>query len=169
MSSIKLLCGLPGSGKSTLIKHFKDAYIICPDEIRFDVLQVQFDASKEEFVWRASKLIYKKILNVAKKHNIDIVIDCTNLNIQHRNKWTLFALEFKIPVDCYIFNIPIDVCFERNENRKMVVPKDVIKKMSNNFQPPTYSEGFRNIYLVDKKHSIKRFLWAKSLNELLIN
>ena len=48
------------------------------------------------------------------------------------------------------FDVPLEVCLERNRNRLRQVPEDVMQKMAANLEPPTLEEGFTRIVRVRK-------------------
>ena len=45
-------------------------------------------------------------------------------------------------VNVIYFNVPVEVCIERNKRRegRAQVPEDVIRSMANSFTPPTFKE-----------------------------
>jgi predicted kinase len=49
------------------------------------------------------------------------------------------------------FDVPLDVCLERNQRRQRVVQEDVMRKMAGKLKPPTFEEGFSKITVVRVK------------------
>ena len=83
-----LMCGIPGSGKSTWIreheKYFEPSYkVISRDEIRFSMLGENDDYfSKEKEVWDE----YVKQAKDSLSKNDDTILDATHLNEASRTK-----------------------------------------------------------------------------------
>ena len=49
------------------------------------------------------------------------------------------------------FDVPVEVCLERNQRRERVVAEDVMRRMAAKLRPPTFEEGFAKITLVRVK------------------
>ena len=142
-----LLCGCPGSGKSTWVKeqlNKKEGVWCSRDAVRFSQLRdcdEYFDKEASVFdTW--INQINQAIEN--KKGPLNIYVDATHLSEKARNK-VLDRLNLKhvdiIPVS---FLIPLSICFERNDKRegRAVVPRSVIRKMYYSYKPPTYKEKY---------------------------
>ena len=137
--TIYLLCGLPGSGKSTWAKArktWRDAYV-SRDEVRFAIVKENEQYfSKEEEVFNT---FIDKIIKKMKTHST-IYIDATHLSEKARNR-VLDRLPLSnvdiIPVNFYI---SLDTCCYRNDLRsgRAHVPTSAICKM--NFIPARFNE-----------------------------
>lgn len=141
-----VMCGVPGSGKSTWIKNRSadTNYIHCSrDKIRFSLLKDKDNYFTNEtlvfnlWVKEINKAIQDKIKN--------IYIDATHLNEKSRNK-ILNKLNLNEEVDIIPVNfiIPLNVCLERNTKRsgREYVPEDVIKNMFKSFKPASHNEKY---------------------------
>ena len=49
------------------------------------------------------------------------------------------------------FDVPLDVCLERNSKRDRSVSEDVMRKMGDRLKPPIFEEGFTKITVVRVK------------------
>ena len=141
LKCLYLLCGIPGSGKSTWAKQrVAEGCIWCSrDEIRFSLLQEGEDYFSHED--EVIHLWYKKI-NEALAAGHDVIVDATHLSAKAR-KNTLHHLNLKdVGVVPVYFNIPLETCLERNAKRegRARVPDSVIKNMSNGLTAPTEAE-----------------------------
>lgn len=142
-----LLCGVPGSGKSTWIrKQVQDtAYeckIISRDEIRFSMLNdedeyfAKEDAVFEEFI--------RQIQEAIDGTPQAIFIDATHLNEKGRNK----VLDLLNLENCKLypvsFEMPLDVCLSQNAQRtgRARVPQSVVKRMFYQYVPPKDGEKY---------------------------
>lgn len=125
-----LLIGISGSGKSTYInKNFDKKYVICPDEIRRSLGNIN-DMTNNGEVWKLTKSIMQGKLNTHGK----VVLDATNVN-----KWLRiqFMSQFNgCHKEAIFFPIEVDVAIERvNRDIKSGiarsdVPENVIRKQA---------------------------------------
>lgn len=143
--SLFLMCGTPGSGKSTWIKsqteNMKYPYaIVSRDAIRFSMVNEDEEYfSKEDAVFEEFIKQIRSALAIC-----DVVFaDATHLTEKSRNK-TLDRLNLK-DVDVYPvnFDLPESVCLDQNENRKgtrAYVPRSAIRRMHTQYVAPTDGE-----------------------------
>jgi len=142
-NKLYIMCGIPGSGKSTYAKtYLTNTLYVSRDEIRFKLVKEDEDYfSKENEVF--DTFIAK--INEGLRQSLDVVADATHLNSKSRLK-LLACLELdktKTEVIVIVMNTPLSICLEHNENRKgtrSYVPREVIKKMSYAFRIPNYEE-----------------------------
>lgn len=150
-----LMCGIPGSGKSTWIqnhiKSFSDhTTIISRDKIRFSLLKEEdLYFSKEKEVWKE----YISQIIVALNFNEDIILDATHLNEASRSK-ILRALKDNlknVQINAIVINTPFPQALKQNNLRKgrEFVPESVIHRMSFQMTIPTIEEGFDEIYIYE--------------------
>ena len=152
MKKIYLLCGIPGSGKSTWVKNYLDdnSIWISRDLIRFSMV-----SEKEEY-FSKEKEVFKefiKQINVAiRNNNIEnIYIDATHINEVSRDK-TLSKIAIKDVDELNIvyFNTSLETCISRNTRRlgRECVPESVIINMYKNFTHPEKDTKYtyNNIY-----------------------
>ena len=77
-------------------------------------------------------------------------IDATNLVREQRRDFIEVAQRRNCSIEALFFDVPLEVCLERNRNRLRQVPEDVMQKMAANLEPPTLEEGFTRIVRVGK-------------------
>lgn len=135
-----VLCGLPGSGKSTYTKKmWGDSHVvICADEFRKVYTGKDFDLSAEHMV----HLMVSTTVEVLLRRSMPVVIDMTSLTIKSRRKWIDLARRCGAPVRCVWMDVATSVCLERNAHRERKVPADVTDAMAKRFIPPLEGEGF---------------------------
>lgn len=161
-----ILCGVPGSGKSTFAKTFKDepnVTWISRDTIRFNLIGENAYFSKEQEVYNT----YCSSIVNAIKGNADIVIaDATHLNPKSRQKLISRLTEVisMVEVIAIDFKETLNTCLERNALRvgRERVPEDRVTSMYYTFVAPnlrlerylnqhwTIEDG--NITIVRKRH-----------------
>lgn len=128
-----LLCGCPGSGKSTFSKEFvknnKEYYRICRDDMRLMFSQSQFlDKTGEEIITQFTEDV---VLDLLLYYGKNVILDQTNCKLSYIQKWESYTSNIKIK----LFDESLDVLLERNNNRTTdKVPEEVIKNMYKNLQ-----------------------------------
>lgn len=147
MNKIVLVCGLPGSGKTTWIKREmkknERSIHISRDEVRFSLLKeddAYFAKEKEVF-----KLFINKIQSAINNNDLyTIYIDATHLNKKSRNKVLKnLKLNDNDLTEIVWFNVPLKTCIARNEQRtgRALVPVDSILNMFESLEEPTPDEA----------------------------
>ena len=159
IKNLFILVGVSGSGKSTLAKkitkEFKTSFkIISRDEIRFSMVAENEEYfSKENEVWE--KFITQIKEDLEKWSVEEVYVDATHLNIASRSK-LLRALGDSlkgVEVNAIWFDLPVETCLERNENRKgtrAYVPRSAIRRMHCSMTEPQLEEGFNKVYIITR-------------------
>lgn len=144
--------GVPGAGKSTYFKTFtrfnKPVPVVSRDEIRFSIV-----SETEPYFSKEDEVVKKFIaqINTALKHT-DVVADATHLT-QKARKTLLSKITTEHSTVAVYFNVPLEVCLERNVKRKgtrSYVPESVIKEMHSKLQEPNFDEGFDQIIYTER-------------------
>ena len=78
-------------------------------------------------------------------------VDATNLSPRERKQWIGMARSFGYEVQAVFFDVPLEVCLERNRKRERVVSEEVMRNMAQRLKPPTFDEGFSKIVMVRVK------------------
>jgi predicted kinase len=144
---VVLAIGLPGSGKSSWFKR----HSITP--LSSDMLRsLLFDDPTEQ---RFQDLIFSNLRSMLKArliaHRPLNYVDTTNLTPHDRHSWIKLAKDFGFEVQAVFFDVPLEVCLERNQKRERVVPEDVMRRFAEKLKPPTFEEGFSKITVVRVK------------------
>ena len=144
---VVLAIGLPGSGKSSWFKRHKIT------ALSSDLLRaLLFDDANEQ---RFQDLVFSNLRSMLKARLIArrplSYVDATNLTPQERHGWIKLAKDFQYDVQAVYFDVPLEICLERNQKRSRVVGEDVVKRLSAKLKPPTFEEGFTKITVVRVK------------------
>lgn len=157
MANLILVCGLPGSGKSTYLSKFEhniNCTVVSRDKIRFSLLQEgEPYFSHEEDV---CKNFWNQI-NEGLAANKNVYVDQTSLNPESRSYLLKHITSHYDELIIIWFNISMQTCLERNENRrdtKAFVPRGVIRRMSYQLVPPYLDEGFDKIYMYTENNEL---------------
>jgi len=145
---VVLAIGLPGSGKSSWFKR----HSITP--LSSDLLRaLLFDDPTEQ---RFQDLIFSNLRSMLKARLIARrpmnYVDATNLSPHERNGWIKLAKDYGYEVQAVFFDVPVEVCLERNRRRDRKVPEDAMRRMAGKLKQPTFEEGFSKITVVKVKH-----------------
>ena len=149
---VVLTIGLPGSGKSTWYKR-RGITPLSSDLLR----TILFDNITEQ---RYQHLVFSTLRSLLRARLIAKMpwnyVDATNLSPHERKQWIKMAKGFGYEVQAVFFDVPVEVCMERNRRRERVVPDDVMQRMASKLKPPTFTEGFSKIVVVRVKNAAGR-------------
>lgn len=151
MATLIMMCGLPGSGKSTFarkkVQEFGCEYV-SRDEIRFSLLK-----EGEEYFAHENE-VYNIFTNKIRQHLIEnkvVVVDAMHLTKASRKKLLKRFNGLNFIKICIYMDVPVEVSSDRNERRngKTKVPKDRFNQMIRNLQVPS-TEEFDFIFFVNE-------------------
>lgn len=144
--------GIPGSGKTTVLKKFaeKNSYTyISLDEIRKELTGDESDQTKNAEVWRE---VYKKSADFLCDGQT-VVIDATFAKDFERKAFIKFIRESGAEKIQGIFmDTPIEIAQHRNKLRDRTVPHYAMERMSKNIKnfPPEIGEGFDSLFALNE-------------------
>lgn len=143
--------GIPGSGKTAVLKDFAErrgyAYV-CPDDIRKEVTGDASDLSKDSLVWKEA---YKRVEEQLQNGN-SVIFDSTFTNDKSRKEFLGLGRKWGAEkIEGVLFDIPLELAKERNQNRERKVTEEVLEWMYKGLHkvPPEIAEGFDVIVKID--------------------
>lgn len=148
MAVFRMLCGPPGSGKSTL-SNTLEGNVLSSDEIRriisgsydnFDHDQIVFDYIHQ----KAKELLM---------NDEDVIIDATNLSRKKRVHFLKLIKKLDVKKEIYFFEHSLETCLKQNFQRspEKHVPKKRLIEMYNATQVPLSAEGWDKIYVCSEE------------------
>jgi len=176
LRTIILTVGVPGSGKDTWAEQEMSVHPGKYKRINRDFLRKMLDDERfttgnELFI----NVVRDRAVEYALNRGYDLIISDTNLKPKTFNSMVDIARRIgNVRVYEKKFDVPVDVCKERNRNRERVVPEHVIDRMFANFkkikdlpprdvyvgtgevQPPVYDPEKIDCILVDIDGTIAR-------------
>jgi predicted kinase len=145
--TVVLAIGLPGSGKSSWFKRH-NLTPLSSDMIRAMLFDDPTEQRFQDLVFSNLRSMLRARLVARRPLNY---VDATNLTPHDRASWIKLAKDFGYEVQAVYFDVPLEVCLERNSRRHRVVEEDVMRKMSAKLKAPTFDEGFSKITVVRVK------------------
>jgi predicted kinase len=144
---VVLAIGLPGSGKTTWFRR-RGVTPLSSDLLR----NILFDDVEEQ---RYQGLVFSTLRSLLRARLIARMpwnyVDATNLSVHERRQWIKMAKSFGYEVHAVFFDVPLEVCLQRNSQRDRSVSEDVMRKMAERLKPPVFEEGFEKITVVRVK------------------
>jgi len=75
-------------------------------------------------------------------------VDATHLTPDERRPYIKIAQAYGCAAEALFFDVPLEVCLDRNRGRARVVPEEAMRAMSGKLVPPSVSEGFSRVTVV---------------------
>ena len=145
--AVVLSIGLPGSGKSTWFKRH-NILPLSSDMVRILLFDDVTEQRYQDLVFSTLRSMLRARLLSKRPWNY---VDATNLSPHERRSWIKLAHDFGYEAHAVFFDVPPEVCIERNRRRERNVPEEVMLRMANKLRPPKFEEGFAKITVVRLK------------------
>ena len=163
-----ILSGLPGSGKSTYCKQYKELYeannikvnIVSSDEIRMELFGRYDSFENEKLVWTT---FHERAMKHAGENFSVTILDATTLTNKQRYNYALRYKGLYKQIYLVVMETPIEQCFIQNKMRpeNKWVPEDVIHNMNNKFEAIDYYTCFSYFYSVEYARPNERIRYER--------
>jgi predicted kinase len=141
---IVITVGLPGSGKSTYLAKL-GVNAISSDAIRQLLADDPTDQTIHPKVFATIRYLLRQRLAIGRPMSY---VDATHLTVEERRPYVEIARWYGCDLEAMFFNVPADVCRERNRARNRIVPDEAIELMLAKLVPPTIEEGFSQVDII---------------------
>ncbi|SZF03234.1 unnamed protein product [Blumeria hordei] len=138
-NDIVLLCGSPGSGKSSW--YWRNLEPLGYFRVNQDTLKT------------CDRCI--KIASQALSEGKSVAVDNTNASFEVRKRWVELARKNQVPIRCINFTTPTEICKHNdsmralnptmNPENRMMLPAIAFASFTKRFQSPKMEEGFQDI------------------------
>ena len=78
-------------------------------------------------------------------------IDATNLTPEERQPYLGIGKSYGGELEAVFFDVPLEVCSQRNAHRERLVPGDVLVKMAEKLVAPSVAEGFDRVTVISAR------------------
>jgi len=150
-NTLVVLSGPAGSGKSTWAsKHFLPTQIVSSDECRALIVDDPANQSVSAQAFDLFHFIIEQRLMLGRL----TVADATNLKPEHRRTLLGIAKRNQFNAAAILFDVPIEICVERNSTRKRRVPQEALLMQRELFETTLYSirkEKFDYVHVLDQE------------------
>lgn len=151
-----LLIGLPGSGKSTLAAKLTyecpKRRLISTDRIRAQLFGDEATQGPWQQVWwEVRQQFCQTVAQIKQQEAVAGIYDATNVVRRQRRQALALARDCGFTQIIGLWcNLPLEVCWERNQHRDRQVPEAVLLRMHRRLQgaPPDLQEGFDQLLTI---------------------
>ncbi|MDD3652765.1 MAG: AAA family ATPase [Desulfotomaculaceae bacterium] len=150
-TTLLVLCGTPGCGKSTFAtRYFRETMTVSSDRCRLLVSDSETNMAASREAFKLFRFTIERRLSLSRF----TVADSTALTRRARSELLRIGRKYGFNVTLLIFNIPEEVCLDRNAGRERRVIRQGIarmQKMLRHTLQVAHSEGFDQVRVLSQE------------------
>lgn len=147
--TLHLICGLPGSGKTTLAKQLaakKNAVRFCPDEWILPIMEDPVDGPENKRIREPIEQSLWKLAQELLKKGVSVILENGFWSKEERDGYLVTGKKLGAKVELYFLDTPFEALWSRVKTRnsnpnEFRLTKDQLSHYSTLFQAPTEEEG----------------------------
>lgn len=133
---VTVLSGLPGSGKDTWLQiHRAGLPVVSLDDIRGEL-----DVDPTENQGRVAQLARERCREHLRAKT-SFALSATNLIKQTRQRWIDLFVDYHARVELVYVEPSFDRLLQQNGRREKAVPEEIVRKLADKCEPPTWAEA----------------------------
>jgi predicted kinase len=141
---IVVMVGLPGCGKSTYLERL-GVTALSSDALRLLLVDDATNQTIHARVFQTLRYLLRHRLAIGRPVTY---VDATHLTPEERRPYVQIARWYGCEIEAIYFDVPLDICQERNRGRNRIVPEEAMRTMAAKLVPPRAEEGFARITVV---------------------
>lgn len=132
---VTVMAGMPGSGKDTWLKrHRSELPVVSLDDIRGEL-----DTDPTDDQGQVVQLAKERCRELLRRGE-SFAFNATNTMRQTRGRWVELFADYHARIEIVYVEPPLDRLLVQNKQRSKPVPEQVIRKLSEKCEPPTWAE-----------------------------
>lgn len=132
---VTMLSGLPGSGKNTWLSRNREALPV----VSLDDIRQELSVGPTDDQGRVVQLARERCREFLRA-GTSFAFNATNTMRQIRGRWIDLFDDYNARIEIVYVEPPFDRLLQQNRERSDPVPEQVIQKLANKCEPPTYME-----------------------------